>query len=237
MNTIQDLITHLKFISGQDSLRDADAVRLFNFAADDYSYIALTSSGRWKMDATTHKNSDGNKTYPITTATLEAGEESIPLETDFLMINQVLVDQNGKDVVLAPIDTRDSKDHALRTVYNTAGVPKKYDYNAHSLFIYPASDKNRTIKVAYSRAIPHFSTDDLTVNIGIPRIHEEYLVLHATHRLGLRTNDPNRVQVRNELAESEARVRDFFSKRDQDTPRRLKGIIGSEFMRSSRPRR
>lgn len=237
MNTIDDLITHLKFITGQDSLRDADAVRLFNFAGDDYSYIALTSSGRWKFDATTHVNASDNKTYPIASATLGANETSIPLETDQIMINQVLIDVNGKDEVLHPIDVRDNKDHALRTTYSTAGIPKYYDYDAHSLFVYPASSTARTLKILYSRAIPYFTASDLTVNIGIPRIHEEYLVLHAAHRLTLMTNDPNRVQIKNELLESEAKVRDFFSKRDQDTPRRMKGIIGSPFMGSSRPRR
>lgn len=224
-STKQGLVEHLKFITGQDSLSANDATRLLNMALDDYSYIALTSSGRWKFDDLTHVNEDGDETFPIATATLNADEESVPLETDLLMINQVQIQIDGKWQVLEPVDTRDSKHEVLSTTYSVNGKPIKYDYDAHSLFFYPKSDTARSVRVLYSRPSPYFSVTDTGAPIGIPRIHHEYLVLHAANRLNLRTNDSNSVKIKQELLEFEQKIRDFYSKRDQDTPRRLKAKI------------
>ena len=224
--TKQGLYQHLKFITGQDSLGIEDATRLFNFAADRYSYLALTSSGRWNFDDTNHVDGDGDKTFNIATATLNSGETAIPLETSFLTINQVsVVNDNGKKVVLRPIDTRDDKSDVLRETYSVAGTPEKYDYNAHSLFIYPASGTSRTIEVQYGRAMKHFSTSDTSVSPGIPSIHYEYLVLYAAEQLSTRTQDNAYTQFRDARMRMEAEIRDWYSRRDQDSPRRLKPLM------------
>lgn len=220
-STQQGLVQHLRFLSGQDALSIEDATRLINFALDDYSYIALTSSGRWKFDDSTHENADGDATYPIATATVSAGETSIPLETDFLSVEEV----RFNDEILAPVDRRDYHGTKLTTLYGTSGTPRAYDYDSNALFLYPPPSTSGTVKLLYSRASPYFSTSDTTATVGIPRIHHEYLVLHALHRLSLRTNDSNRVEVRNELQAMEEKVRDFYSKRDQNTSRKLKAII------------
>jgi hypothetical protein len=242
--TITQLIYDLKFITGQDSLSDADAIRLFNYAKDRYSGIAIEASGRWKFHDTTHEDADGDNTYPIATATLNANEESIPLESDFLMINQVQIYEDGKYRVVHPIDTRDSKDNVLGATYATNGTPEYYDYDAHSLFIYPRSNTARTIKVLYSKAGKHFTTSELNAYSGIPSVHDEYLVVYAGHKLGFKLSDTARVDFRNELAKWEGAdglsggiIRNFYSKRDQDTPRRLKAKIAPTFMGSARPRR
>ena len=228
-STLQGLVQHVRFLSGQDSLSINDATRLLNFARDDYDYIALTSDGRWKFDALTHENASNNATYPIATATLNANTESIPLNSDFLKINQVQIEIDGVFKVLEPVDVRDDKSEVLRETYKTVGEPIKYDYDSHSLFFYPASDTARTVKILYSRVSPYFSTIDTTATVGIPRIHHEYLALHAAHRVTLKTNDPNRVQLRQELVEFERKIRDFYSKRDEDTSRRIKPKLDSPF--------
>lgn len=240
--SLQGLVQHLKFISGQDSLSDYDAARLFNFAKDSYSYIALTSSGRWKFDDTTHEDSDSDKTYSIATATLNSGENSLPLATNFLMINQVQIeDSTGSFKVLHPIDVRDDKNNVLRTTYSAQGEPEYYDKDAHAIFFYPASSSSRTVKIMYSRAAKHFSVTDTTVDIGIPSIHNEYLVLHAARNLTFRTNDKAYAKIEKELQKWEGvdgvsggKIRDYYSKRDQDTPRRMKGKIPGAFTGSSR---
>lgn len=211
----QGLIEHLKFITGQDSLHKNDAVRLINFAIDDYSYLALTSSGRWKFDDST------NTDLPIATATLNAGETSIPLETDFLTIEQVQLDGN----ILVPIDNNEYRTITPTELYGTGGTPGYYDYDSHSLFFYPIPGSAHTVTVLYSRASPYFDVDDTTAAIGIPRIHHEYLALHAAHRLSLRTNDTNRNELRNELVAFEERIRDFYSKRDKTSGRKLRAKI------------
>lgn len=219
---LQGLYQHLKFISGQDSLSIQDATRLFNFATDRYSYLALTSSGRWKFHDTNHVDGDLDKTYPIATATLNAGENSIPLETYFLTIEQVTITDGGKKKVLRPVDIRDDKYNDLRTVYGEQGIPETYDYNAHSLFVYPSSNSSRTIEVQYGRAMKHFSITDTDVVPGIPSIHHEYLTLYSTEQLMMRTNDSTYSAVRDARMRMEMEIKDWYSKRDQDTPRQLK---------------
>ena len=224
-STLQGLVQHLRFISGQDSLKIEDATRLLNFALDDYAYIALTSSGRWKFDDLTHTNNDGDETFNIATGTLSADEASMPLESSFLMINQVQIQIDGKWQVVEPVDVRDSKEEVLAQTYSVNGKPRKYDYDAHSLFFYPKSDAARTVKILYSRASPYFSTSDTTATIGIPRIHHRYLALNAAYQLSERTNDRSGDRMFRSLQLEERRVRDFFSKRDQDTPRKLQGMV------------
>lgn len=219
--TYQGLVQHLKFISGNDSLAIEDATRLLNFAMDDYSYIALTASKRWKFDDST------NNDFPRATATLEAGENAVPLETAFLIVDEVQVtDSNGKFVVLKPIDEAD-EELALGVKYETNGQPQFYDYDSHSLFIYPNASTDRTIKVFYRRAANHFDTTDTTETVGIPRIHQEYLAVKAAYSLSLRTNDSNRVSLEREvikwegIEDSGGKIRNFYSKRDNQTKGRL----------------
>lgn len=221
----QGLVEHLKFITGQDSLHINHATRVLNFAIDDYSHIALTSSGRWKFDDVT------NTTNPRATATLNANEESISLEYEFLTLNQVQIEIDGKYQVLTPIDPRDNKENVLGTVYETSGKPRYYDYDAHNLYFYPKSDTTRTVKVLFSRAANYFNVTDTDAEVGIPRIHHEYLPLKAARKLGFRINDATKGDIEQELIQWEGvdgqggKIRDFYSKQDQDTPRKLKAKI------------
>lgn len=238
--TVEEIIDDLKFVTGQDSLSNARAIKLLNYAKDNYSYIAITASGRWKFDDYTHVNDSDEPTFPRATATLEENEESIPLETSFLAIEQVQIYYNGKWEVLDPVDVRDTKELVLSTTYAANGVPFKYDYDSHSLFIYPRPATGTQIRVLYSRAGKHFTAGSLGAYTGIPSIHDEYLVIHSANKLSFRTADSSKVDYRNELIKWEGNgvsggiIRDFYSKRDQDTPRRLKGMTPSVFTGSSR---
>lgn len=209
----------MKFKSGQDSLRFEDFVRLCNFSLDDYGYLALTSSGRWKFDDTTHVDGDGDPTLPIGEATLLASEASIPLETDFLMIEKVLLD--GK--ILIPIDQRDYQSISPLELYGSSGTPGRYDYDAHNLFFYPPNDgSSRAVQIYYSRSSPYFAVEETNATIGIPRGHHKYLSLNIRSQLNERTVDANETAIERKLLIEEARIRDFYSKRDQTTGRSLK---------------
>ncbi len=239
IRTVEDIIDDVKYLAGVDTLTNARAIKFINYGLDRYSSIALTSSGRWKFDATTHVDEDDDRTFPIATATLQAGEESIPLETTFLTINQVQILNDGKWQVLSPVDTRDQKYEVLRTTYDASGTPYKYDYDAHSLFIYPSSDTSRTIRVLYSRAVPHVTA--IADYLGIIDIHEEYIVDYVCDKVSLRTVDSSKVSFQEKIMKWEGAdgvsggvLRDWFSKRDQDTPKRLKALIPANFMGSSR---
>lgn len=221
----QGLVQHLKFLSGLDSLGINDIVRLFNFALDDYSYLALTSSGRWKFDDSTHRNSDGDRTLPIATATLNSGEASIPLSTNFMSIEKVMLNGN----ILKPIDQRDYQTNTPSQIFGT-GLATHFDYDAHNLFFYPNGDGG-TVKILYSRLSPYFEVTDEDVEVGIPRLHHLYLIYHALNQLGFRTIDANKTDVKVELQKWEGtngfggKIRDFYYRRDQTTGRKMRAKI------------
>ena len=230
-NTVQTLIDYVKDLSGQDNASDAKIVRALNFGVDHYTYLAVTSSGKWKFDSSL------NTDLPRITTSVDSSTSKVSLPTDLIAIDKVEVTENGKYQVVQPIDRRDNQDESLDTVYDTNALPVRYDYDSAHLYLYPISDTSRTLRVSYSRAHPRFSVDNLTVSVGTIPIHEEYVALYAADRIMLGMSDTARSAVRQELMVKEAEVRDLFSKRDQDTQRRLKANIPSAFMRRSRGRR
>lgn len=223
-STKQGLVEHLKFITGQDSLHIDDATRLLNMAIDDYSAIAISSSGRWKFDDL------ANTTVPTATVTLNAEESHVPLDIDFLTINRVGILVNGKYETLDPIDSRDS-DTPLSNSYSVSGTPKYYDLDGHNLYFYPKSSVTTTVEVEFAEPANYFDVTDTDAEIGIPRIHHEYLPLKAAQKLGFRIDNATMTAIERELVKWEGvdgqggKIREHYSKRDQNTPRRLKAKI------------
>ena len=230
-NTVQTLIDYVKDLSGQTNASDAKIVRALNFGVDHYTYLAVTSSGKWKFDSSL------NTDLPRITATITSSDNKVSLPTDLIAIDKVEVTEGDKYQVVQPIDRRDNQSEALETVYDANGLPRFYDYDSAHLYLYPTSDTSRTLRVSYSRAHPRFDASDLTVSVGTVPVHEEYVALYAADRIMIGTNDPSRTNVRQELQVKEMEIRDLFSKRDQDTQRRLKANIPSAFTRRSRGRR
>lgn len=227
-NTVQTLIDYVKDLSGQANASNAKIIRALNFAVDHYTYLALTSSGTWKWDS--RNQSDLSRV----TASISDGKASIEAELVTIEHVEALID--GKYQTLAPKDQRRSEE-PLDTVYESTGKPRFYDIEGRFIRFYPAPDQAYTVRISYGRAHPRFSTDNLSQSVGVEPVHEEYIALYATDRLMLGSNDPIRTQIRNEMQVKEQEIRDLFSKRDQDTQRRLKASIPSVFMRRSRGRR
>jgi hypothetical protein len=230
-NTVQTLIDYVKDISGQDNASDAKIVRALNFGADKYSRIAITSSGKWRWDSSNQTD------MPRITTTVGSSDTKVSLPTELIAIELVEILEDGDYQLVQPIDIRDNDSESLSAVYDSAGLTRYYDYDSAHLYLYPVSDSSRTLRVTYSRAHPRFSTSNLTQNVGVVPIDEEFLAFFAADRIMLGMNDPARTQVRQELQMMEADIRDMFSKRDQDTSRRLKGKTPDVFMRRSRGNR
>ena len=216
----QGLVQHLRYLTGQDSMPVNTATRLINYALDDYAYLALTSDGTWKFD-------DSNSTdLPIVTTTVVSGQNDYALNTSFLMIDRVEFNDGGGWVILDSIDRKDFS-APLSELYTTdaqvtsQGASISFDHDGNSIFLYPTPSSG-TLKVYLSRAPEQFVSADTTKVAGIPRIHQEYLVLHAAHRASLAQNDSDRVSFRNELQIMEGKIRDFYDKRTETRPRVLK---------------
>lgn len=216
MSTYQTALDQLKFLTGQDNLSDADGTRLLDFAIDSYSDIAMKGDGRWKFDAHT------TTTHPIATANLVASQNDYELDTNFLQIDRVECLVEDTWTVLTPIDRRDDRATPLSELYEDDGTPEAYDYDGNSIFLYPAPDTAVTagLKVFYTRPVSYITA--LSDTIGIPRIHTEYLALKGASRLSLKTNDQNRAQLVMEVEKMEEQIRQYFARRDEGTPKRLK---------------
>jgi phage baseplate assembly protein gpV len=227
-NTPADLYEYVKFVTGQDNLTSTQANMLFKYAVDSYSHLAMVSDGVHKFDDLSHVNGSGQPTYPIATSTVSASSPKIQLDATFLMLDRVTVTVNGTEKPLKAIDRRDYKDTSLMEVFGDSGVPTHYDYDAHGVEVFPHPDASYTATAYYSRAAKYIDVTDSTTEIGIPRIHHQYLALHVARQLGFRTIDGNRTDVANELAKWEGTpgvkgwIAAHYNQRDEDRPRRLK---------------
>lgn len=230
-NTLADTIEYIKDLTGLTNLSDAKVIRAINYAADHYTYLALTSSGRWKWDSTNHTD------IARLTTTITSANDKVELEADTVTIQQVEILVDGKYSIVHPIDIRDNQNQPLQSEYSVAGVPSYFDFDGRNLYLFPVSDSSRTLRVTVGRAHPRFSSSDTSVGLGVSPIHEEYIAFYASDRLMIGSNDPSRTAIRNEMTVKQEEIRDLFSKRDQDSGRRIKSSIPSVFKHRARGKR
>lgn len=228
-NTLADTIEYIKDLTGQSNASTSKIVRAVNYAVDHYTYLALTSSGRWKWDSTNQTD------VPRLTTTISSGV--VELESDTITIQQAEILENGKYQILHPIDIRDNQEQPISEENSGTGVPRYYDLSGRLLYVFPAPDTARTLRLTVGRAHPRFDPTDTSVSLGVPPIHEEYIALYAADRIMIGSSDSARTAIRNELTIKQEEIRDLFSKRDQDTGRRIKGSIPSVFMHRARGKR
>ncbi len=230
-NILSDTIEYIKDLTGLTNVSTAKVVRALNYAVDHYTYLALTSSGRWKWDSTNQTD------VSRLTTTVTSADDKVELESDTVTIQQVEILVDGKYKIVHPTDIRDNQMEPISEQFDTQGIPQYYDFSGRNLYLFPSSDSSRTLRVTVGRAHPRFSPTDLTVSVGVSPIHEEYIALYAADRLMIGSNDPSRTQIRNEMTIKQEEIRDLFSKRDQDSVRRIKSNIPSVFMHRSRGKR
>jgi len=225
-NTPAELFEHLKFITGQDNLSTTNGTRMFKYALNDYSAIAMSADGVQKFDGTGHGD------YPVATSTVSVSNPKIELDKAFLQMDRVTITlSDGSERPLKAIDRRDHKDITLLKFYGT-GTPTAYDIDANSLEVFPHPEKDYTVTVYYTRAAKHMDVTDDTNDVGIRLTHHYYLILHAARQMGFAVLGANRVDIRDELIkwegnessgrQSGGKIRSDFSTRDEDRPKRLR---------------
>lgn len=216
ITTQAELITHLKFLSGQSNLEEADSVRLLNVASDDYVVLQITSDGTWQGGDTSN---DG---LSRATTTLSTGAVKLSLNAEHLVIREVtLTTSGGVESVLEPFDQ--SQEQRVDPLSTSQSRPTQYDYEEGHLRFNAYADEDYTVRIHYSRPNKELVVGGDDAVVGIPSIHTEYLVLHAMHRLGFRTSDEARAQVRQELAVWERKIKDYYGRRDEDSKNIIKG--------------
>lgn len=221
--TLESIYDQFLFLSGQNStsVPIEDAVRLFNYALNEYTYLALTSDGAWKFD------DSANASAPTVTYNVVAGTSSYTIATSTLMIEAVHYYNGTTWEKLQPVDRTAEGDYPLETQHNTPGKPQHYDLDGNLITLYPTPSESTTngLKLFISRAADHFPDTTLSTTIGIPLVHLSYLVYHALYQLSTRTNDDNRVIYRDELMRLTKEVKDYFSRRNDGQPRQLIGKL------------
>ena len=232
---LQGLFEHVKFITGQTNLKFKDFVRMVNFALDDYSSIALSADGRWKFEDHTQIDS------PHGSTTVTAGQRAYTIDTGWFGITRVEIILGGTRHVVEPIDQREYKDVSLEREYFGSGITKFYDYDGQQIKLYPAPNAAGTLHVDYSRPTPYFSVDDTAATIGIPRVHHRFIALKVIKEVMIAKNDPSVTKIEQELVAWEGmetqgrlsggKIREYFTTRDENTPRRIRNKRDLAFSR------
>jgi len=221
--TLSSIYDQLLFLSGQNStsVPIEDAVRLFNYALNEYTYLALTSDGDWKFD------DSANSAQPTVSYNVVAGTSTYTIATSTLMIEAVHYLNGDSWAKLEHISRLDEGNWPLETQNSTAGTPKYYDLDGNILKLYPTPSESVTsgLKLYISRAADHFPDTALANTIGIPLLHINFLVYHALYQLSTRLNDDSRAIYRDELFRLTREVKDYFSRRNDGAPKRLVGKV------------
>lgn len=133
-----------------------------NNALEEVVGDILSFDGGWDFDDTNYSS------LPIGTATLVADQKDYSFDTSHLEIQRVQVkDVNGLWHLLEPID-KANINIALDEFEKTSGIPRYYDKQGISIFLYPAPDNGVSVtltaglKVFFKRTASLFTAVDTT---------------------------------------------------------------------------
>lgn len=219
----RDLGLTLGYVSG-DTRRRKEFTADVNLALDDFTQLALTSSGTWQWDDTNHTD------YPIITRNLVASQRDYTFTQDesnnlILEIYKVMVaDSSGTFREIKPKDVQSEDDTVgFYDGKNTTGAPAYYDKTGNGIFLEPIPDFSYTngLKVYINREASYFTDTDTTKKAGIPGIFHRYLTARACYDYARRHNLVIQDRFRLEVQEIEQKAYDYFSRRSRDERKRL----------------
>lgn len=215
-------------------------VAKINLAWDDYLAIALTASGKWQYDDSSHTD------YPIIYTNLVSGQRSYLITTDeqgnlVLDIYKAAILPSATATLYEEIFPKDqqTKNHApdLVSESTATGVPHEYDKTANGIFLDPPPSYNATngLKLYINREASRFTTSDLTKKPGCPGLHHEYFVFKAAHAIAR----PKGLTTKNDLAAEifkyegdksagiQGKIARYFAQREKDEKPRIKPAISN----------
>lgn len=196
-----------------------------NLALDDFTEMAIRSSGTWQWD-------DTNQTdYPIITTSLVSGRRDYTFTTDesgnlILDIYKVMVaDSGGRFTEIRPVDVQSQRDtEGFWDGANTGGTPDKYDKTANGIFLDPIPNYNYTngLKAYINREASYFTTADTTKKPGVPGIFHKYLALRPAQDYARRNSLDNHDRIQGEVLRMEQEIQAYFAFRPRDEKPRLR---------------
>ena len=195
-----------------------------NNALDEYTRLAIESSGRWKFDDSNHTD------YPEIFTNLVANQRSYTFTTDeqgnvILDIYRVYVkDAQGNYQLIKPIDV----DTQIVDVTNydgddTTGFSYEYDKTANALLLnrVPAANVTNGLKVSINREASYFTYTDTTRKPGIYGLHHKYLYLKPALDYARRNTLNSHDRLQRDVFRIEQEIKDGINRRAKDERRRL----------------
>lgn len=225
----QGIIEDIDFLVDTDAnnYTVANKTRNVNRWYDKVVSIILDSDGRWQFD-------DSNATdLPIGTTNLVDSQQDYTIDTTFLRILRVeVLDVNGVWNKMLPIDQADIYNQAMTEFLKTAGMPKYYDLQGSSVFLYPKpSSVNVTLtaglKIYYQRNVSYFTSSDTTKTPGFAPMYHRYLSLGAALDWAIKKQLPQKSDIAAELQQTEQDIRNFYALHNKDEKIQLTARINN----------
>ena len=227
---IQEIERNLDMSQGDisgDSALLKHFTALVNLTLDDFTDLAIKSSGRWQFD-------DSNQTdYPIIMTNLVSGQRDYSFTTDatgnlILDIYRVFAKNSASGVYeeIFPIDAQSDADTVGFTDgQNLTGVPYHYDKTANGIFLDPVPSYSATsgLKVYINRESTYFTTADTTKKPGVPGDLHEYFALKPAYKYSRNKRQANTASLANDVERMEKRIMDYYTVRAKDDRSVLKG--------------
>ncbi len=215
-------------VSGSDTALKEFAAEV-NSCLDDFTRLAINSSGTWQFD-------DSNQTdYPIIKTNLVSGQRDYSFTVDgsgnlILDIYKVMVLPSATSTLyqeMIPIDQQ-SNSSGIDQENTTTGVPEAYDKTANGIFLDRPSSYNATngLKVMINREASYLTYSDTTKKPGVPGIFHDYFFLKPARNYARAKSLPQFDHLNAEVIKMEG-----------DEERRVTGTIQKYFGRRTKDQR
>ena len=208
------LVQDADFLLGTDSTRYPlkDKARIANGYMDKAVSIILKTSGTWQWDDT------NNTDLPIGTTNIVSGQRDYTLDTDYLTIDKVLIDDGTGNFTTIPQTDEQDPWAGSYLANNTGndGIPFRYDLLGMSLFLDAVPNYNATggLKVYFKRGANYFVSTDTTKEPGIPTHLHKYISLGMAYEYAMKKGMNIAQSLAVELQRYEKMIAEHFNTRN-----------------------
>jgi hypothetical protein len=225
MPNIANINTLTRDLCDADATSYPDAILLLHTNAGYEETVGdiIGFDGLWQFD-------DSNFTdLPIGTTTLVADQQDYSFDVTQLEIERVEVkDASGLWQLLTPID-KSQIPYALSEYQKTSSLPREYDKQGSSIFLYPAPSAATTtlssgLKVYFKRTASIFTSGEVSTGTKVPGFPSPYhyiLSYKAAIPYCAKYKKDRVPAYLEKIAELKAGLEKLVSKREQD---RRKGL-------------
>lgn len=205
-------------ISGNATLLGLWTTRL-NIARDRADSIILSSDGVWQADDKNHTD------ISVIVTDLVANQRQYTVDTDedgnvILEIHRAYILSGGSYRLLEPVD--ETKYPNFYDGQNNTGIASQYGKKGNLIILdlVPPANVTDGLKMEITRESDYFTPSDTTKKPGLG-LYDVYLADWASFEYAGNNTLANVNLTYQRLLLMEEQMKDYFARRDQDTPKRL----------------